>query len=79
MRSPEIISGENFVDVIFEDKTVSSSTQIRASFDKETQILTIHNLVTNKNDSMPIPQLHHKNYLVSNISVINGIVRIRLD
>lgn len=79
IRSPEIISGENFVDVIFEDKTVSSSTQIRASFDKETQILTIHNLVTNKDDSMPIPQLQDKNYLVSNISVINGIVRIRLN
>jgi membrane associated rhomboid family serine protease len=78
MLHPEIISGENFVDVIFEDKNISSNTQILADFDKETQILKIHNLVTNKGDSMPIPQLQNKNYLVSNVSVINGIVRIRL-
>ena len=77
--NPEIISGENFVDVIFEDKNVLSSYQIEASFDKERQILTIHNLVTNRDYSISIPQLQNKNYFVSNISVINGIVRIRLD
>lgn len=77
--NPEIIFGENFVDVIFEDKNISSSTEINANFDKETQILTIHNLFTNRDDSIPLPQLQNKNYLVSNISVINGIVRIRLN
>lgn len=77
--NPEIISGENFVDVIFEDKNVLSSYQIQASFDKERQILTIHNLVTNRDYSISIPQLQNKNYFVSNISVINGIVRIRLN
>ena len=76
---PEIISGENFVDVIFEDKNITDSTQILVNLEKETQILTIHNLVTNKSNRLFIPQLQSKNYFVSNISVINGIVRIRLS
>jgi membrane associated rhomboid family serine protease len=76
---PEIITGENFVDVIFEDKNASTFSQIQANFDNETHLLSIHNLVTNKSDILPISQLQNRNYVVSSVSVINGIVRIRLS
>ena len=76
---PEIITGENFVDVIFEDKNASTSSQIQANFDNKTYLLSIQNLVTNKSDILSISQLQNRNYVVSSISVINGIVRIRLS
>lgn len=76
---PEIITGENFVDVIFEDKNASTFSQIQANFDNETHLLSLENLVTNKRDILPISQLQNRNYVVSSVSVINGIVRIRLS
>jgi hypothetical protein len=76
---PEIITGENFVDIIFEDKNASTYSQIQANFDNETRLLSIRNLVTNKSDTLPISHLQNRKYVVSNVSVINGIVRIRLS
>ncbi|VFJ13236.1 rhomboid family intramembrane serine protease [Candidatus Nitrosocosmicus franklandus] len=75
---PEIIMGENFVDVIYEDKNASTFSQIQANFNNETRLLTIHNLVTNRTNTLSVSELQDKRYVVSNISVINGIVRIRL-
>lgn len=76
---PEIITGEKFVDVIFEDKNALTYSQIQANFDNETRLLSIQNLVTNKSDTLPISHLKNRKYAVSNVSVINGIVRIRLS
>lgn len=76
---PEIITGENFIDVIFEDKNASTYSHIQANFDNETHLLSIRNVVTNKSYTLPISQLQNRNYVVSNVSVINGIVRIRLS
>ncbi|HSA75716.1 MAG TPA: rhomboid family intramembrane serine protease, partial [Candidatus Nitrosocosmicus sp.] len=76
---PEIITGENFIDVIFEDKNALTYSQIQANFDNETRLLSIQNLVTNKSDTLSISHLQNRKYAVSNVSVINGIVRIRLS
>lgn len=79
MLRPEIIMGENFVDVIYEDKNASNFSQIQANFNNETRLLTIHNLVINRTSTLSVSELQDKHYVVSNISVINGIVRIRLS
>ncbi|MDQ2685034.1 MAG: rhomboid family intramembrane serine protease [Thermoproteota archaeon] len=76
---PEIITGESFIDVIFEDKNALSDSHIQAIFDNEVHALKVHNLVSNKSDIISIPNVQNTNYVVSNISVINGIVRIRLS
>lgn len=76
---PEVITGESFIDVIFEDKNALSDSHIQAIFDNEVHALKVHNLVSNKSDIISIPNVQNTNYVVSNISVINGIVRIRLS
>ncbi|HYF98557.1 MAG TPA: rhomboid family intramembrane serine protease [Candidatus Saccharimonadales bacterium] len=76
---PEIIAGESFIDVIFEDKNALSDSHIQAIFDNGIHVLKVHNLVSNKSDIISIPNVQNTNYVVSNISVVNGIVRIRLS
>ncbi|TVP41450.1 rhomboid family intramembrane serine protease [Candidatus Nitrosocosmicus arcticus] len=76
---PEIIIGEKFIDVIIEDRNTLSDSQIQANFDGSTNILYVHIIDTNKNYDISVPHPANTNLRVSDISVRNGIIRIRLD
>jgi len=76
---PEIIIGEKFIDVIIEDRNTLSDSQIQASFDESTNTLYVLIIDTNKKYDIPVPHPANTNPRVSNISVRNGIIRIRLD
>ncbi len=76
---PEVIVGESFIDIIFEDKNALSDSHIQAIFNNENHTLKVNNLVSNKSDIISIPKVQNIDYVVSKISVINGIVRIRLS
>jgi hypothetical protein len=75
---PEIISGENFVDVILEDRNVSDERQLKVEFNKGVSTLNIRNLATDKITTVIVPIQQLADYIVSDISVKNGIIKIRL-
>lgn len=76
---PEIIIGEKFIDVIIEDRNTLSDSQIQANFDESTNTLYVLVIDTNKKYDIPILHPANTNLRVSNISVRNGIIRIRLN
>ncbi|MBA2268141.1 MAG: rhomboid family intramembrane serine protease [Nitrosopumilus sp.] len=76
---PEIIIGEKFIDIIIEDRNTLSDSQIQANFDESTNTLYVLVIDTNKKYDIPIPHPANTNLRVSNISVRNGIIRIRLN
>ena len=75
---PEIISGENFVDVILEDRSVSAERQLKVEFNKDVSTLNIRNLATDKITTVIVPIQPLADYIISDISVKNGIIKIRL-
>lgn len=76
---PEIIIGEKFIDVIIEDRNTLGDSQIQANFDESTNTLYVHVIDTNKRYDISVPHPANTNLRVSDISVRNGIIRIRLD
>jgi hypothetical protein len=76
---PEIIVGEKFIDVIIEDRNTLSDHKIQANFDESTNTLYVLVIDTNKKYEILVPHPMNSSLFVSNISVRNGIIRIRLD
>ena len=76
---PEIITGEKFIDVIVEDRTTLSDSQIQANFEESINTLSILIIDTNKRYDIPVPHPANTILRVSSVSVRNGIIRIRLD
>ena len=76
---PEIIIGEKFIDVIIEDRNTLSDSKIQANFDESTNTLSVLIIDTNKKYEILVPNPANTILRVSNISVRNGIIRIRLD
>jgi len=76
---PEIIIGEKFIDVIVEDRNTTNDHQIQANFDESINTLSILIIDTNKRYDIPVIPPTNTVLRVSNISVRNGIIRIRLD
>ncbi len=76
---PEIIIGEKFIDLIIEDRNAVSDSQIQANFDESTNTLSVLIIDTNERYDIAVPHPTNTILRVSNITVRNGIVRIRLD
>ena len=76
---PEIITGEKFIDVIVEDRTTLSDSQIQANFEESINTLSILIIDTNKRYDISVPHPANTILCVSSVSVRNGIIRIRLD
>lgn len=76
---PEIITGEKFIDIIIEEKTAQTDSQIQANFDNSTNTLHIHIVNTNKKYTIPVSNQNDTNLRISSISVNNGIIKIRLE
>jgi hypothetical protein len=76
---PEIITGEKFIDVIVEDRTTLSDSQIQVNFEESINTLSILIIDTNKRYEIPVPHPANTILRVSSVSVRNGIIRIRLD
>ena len=76
---PEIITEERSIDVIVEDRTTLSDSQIQANFEKSINTLSILIIDTNKRYDIPVPHPANTILRVSSVSVRNGIIRIRLD
>jgi membrane associated rhomboid family serine protease len=77
--NPEIIMGEKFIDVIIEDRNTLNDSKIQANFDGSTNTLYVHVIDTKKKYDILVPHPVNSSLHVSNISVRNGIIRIRLD
>jgi membrane associated rhomboid family serine protease len=77
--NPEIIMGEEFIDVIIEDRNTLNDSKIQANFDGSTNTLYVHVIDTKKKYDILVPHPVNSSLHVSNISVRNGIIRIRLD
>jgi membrane associated rhomboid family serine protease len=78
-NSPEIIIGEKFVDLIIEDRNTLSDSQIQTNFDESTNTFSVVIIDTNKRYDILVPHPANTILRVSNITVRNGIIRIRLD
>ncbi len=75
---PEIISGNGFLDVIIQVRGVDMDSNIQAKFDSSTNNLSVKILDLNKTYSVEIPNPDSYAFEVSSVTVINGIVKIRL-
>lgn len=75
---PEVIVGENFVDIIFEAKYITDVGQIEVEFNKTTKTLYIRDTNSNIITSVIVPGENLKKYMVSNFSAKNGIIKIRI-
>ncbi len=76
--APEIISGNGFLDVIIQVRGVDMDSKIQTKFDSSTNNLSVKILDLNKTYSVEIPNPDSYVFEVSTVTVINGIVKIRL-
>jgi membrane associated rhomboid family serine protease len=79
MVQPELIVGENFVDVIIESKSITDKDQMNVEFDKITKTLYIRDGYSQIIGSVIIPTENLQNFSVSDVSVKNGIIKVRLN
>lgn len=75
---PEVIIGENFVDIIFEAKYITDVDQLEVEFNKNTKTLYIRDTNSNIITSVIVPSENLKKYVVSSFSAKNGIIKIRI-
>jgi membrane associated rhomboid family serine protease len=76
---PEIITGNGFVDVIIEAYNVHMDSNVQAKFEPVSNILTVSVVDLDKSYSVPISNPNGSNYYVSTVSVLNGVIKIRLQ
>jgi rhomboid family protein len=76
--SPEVIHGNGFLDVIIHLPGIVEISDIQTKLDNLTNVLSITISKLNKNYLVSLP--HSENFVldVSSISIINGIIKIRM-
>ena len=77
--SPEVLPGNGFLDVIIQQRGIVSKSDIQVKFDNSNNVLYVKVPVLNKTYSVQIPKSENSILDVTSISVINGIIRIRLE
>ncbi len=77
--SPEIIFGNDFIDVIIEEPNITSNSNIKTNFDNLNNNLFVYIIDQNKQYSIPISNPIGHKIVISSISVNNGIIKIMLD
>ena len=77
--SPEVLPGNGFLDVIIQQRGIVSKSDIQVKFDNSNNVLYVKVPVLNKTYSVQIPKSENSFLDVTSISVINGIIRIRLE
>lgn len=78
IANPEVIVGENFVDIIFDAKYISDLDQLGVEFDKNINTLHIRDMNSKIIASVIVPSENLQNFLVSDFSVKNGIIKVRI-
>ena len=76
--SPEVIVGSGFVDVIIYLLVILTNSEIQTKFDNSTNVLSVKIPKHGKSYSISIPNPDKSILDVSSVSVINGIIKIRL-
>lgn len=76
---PEILVGNGFLDVIIQVRGVDADSNVQTEFNRSTNNLSAKIPELNKNYSIEIPNPDNSNFGVPSVSVINGIVKIRLN
>ena len=77
--SPEVLLGNGFLDVIIQQRGIVSKSEIQTNFDVSSNVLSVKVPVLDKTYSVQIPNPENSILDVTSISVINGIIRIRLE
>ena len=77
--SPEVLLGNGFLDVIIQQRGIVSKSEIQTNFDVSNNVLSVKVPVLNKTYPVQIPNPENSILDVTSISVINGIIRIRLE
>jgi membrane associated rhomboid family serine protease len=77
--SPEVLLGNGFFDVIIQQRGIVSKSDIQTKFDSSKSVLSVKVPMLNKTYSVQIPKPENSILDVTSISVINGIIRIRLE
>lgn len=77
--SPEVLLGNGFLDVIIQQRGIVSKSEVQTNFDVSNNVLSVKVPVLNKTYSVQIPNPENSILDVTSISVINGIIRIRLE
>lgn len=79
MAHPEVIVGESFVDIIFEAKHIIRADQLEIEFDKTLKTLYIRDTNSKIITSVIVPVERLQNFMVSDFSVKNGIIKVRIN
>ncbi|MER5174633.1 MAG: rhomboid family intramembrane serine protease [Candidatus Nitrosocosmicus sp.] len=77
--SPEVILGNGFLDVIIHLRGIITNSDIQTKFDNSTNVLSVKMPKYDKIYSIPVLNPDYSVLNVSSISVINGIIKIRLE
>ncbi|MBA3750432.1 MAG: rhomboid family intramembrane serine protease [Nitrosopumilus sp.] len=77
--SPEIIIGNGFMDIIIQARGIHMDANIQTEFDNSTNILSVQISEFNKTYSIPIPNINNSVLKISSVSVLNGVIKIRLE
>jgi membrane associated rhomboid family serine protease len=77
--SPEVLLGNGFLDVIIQQRGIVSKSDIQTKFNSSNDVLSVKVPILNKAYSVQIPKPENSILDVTSISVINGIIRIRLE
>jgi membrane associated rhomboid family serine protease len=77
--SPEVLLGNGFLDVIIQQRGIVSKSDIQTKFDSSNNVLSVKVPMLNKAYSVQIPKPENSILDVTSVSVINGIIRIRLE
>lgn len=76
--SPEVIRGNGFLDVIIHFRGIVAISDVQTKFDNLTNTLSIKISKIDKIYSIPLPNPEKSVLEISSISVINGIIKIRI-
>jgi membrane associated rhomboid family serine protease len=77
--SPEVFPGNGFLDVIIQQRGIVSKSDTQTNFDNSKNVLSVKVPKLNKVYSVQIPNPENSILDVTSISVINGIIKIRLE
>lgn len=77
--SPEVILGDGFLDVIIHLRGIIMKSDIKTKIDNTTNILLIEIPKNDKTFSISIPNPNNSALNISSVSVINGIIKVRVD
>jgi membrane associated rhomboid family serine protease len=77
--SPEILLGNGFMDVIIQARGIHMDSNIQTKFDNSTNILSVRIPEYDKTYSIQIPNTDNSVFKISSVSVLNGIIKIRLE